>query len=238
MDAAKEIWSVWFAIGTAFIAAALLAAIIHGYLRSKAPTRVYAYEKRVYLYRLPVRIWHWLNAALFIYLGITGFLGYFGVISRDGMETWHNVVTKQCLLALWIYMVIVNIVSGNGKHYKIKLNGLPRRCAAQAKYYLSGIFKKEEPPFHATESLKFNPIQQVTYAAVVYLMIPALIISGIFTFVAKSEIARHIHIAFSILSVIFLITHIYLCLCGAYITQYIKGMIDGYHRRSKSDNGV
>ncbi len=53
------------------------------------------------------------------------------------------------------------------------------RLILQVKYYLFGVFKGEKPPFPENENRKFNPLQKVTYIAVMYVATPLVILSGI-----------------------------------------------------------
>jgi thiosulfate reductase cytochrome b subunit len=46
-------------------------------------------------------------------------------------------------------------------------------------FYLRGIFKGEEHPFEKTSSKKMNPLQQVTYLAILNVLLPLQGITGI-----------------------------------------------------------
>jgi thiosulfate reductase cytochrome b subunit len=227
----KEIWSPAFIIEVIIFAVILTAVLLHMFLRVILSPKTVGKEEKIYLYPIPIRIWHWLNAITFVMLLISGMLGHFEIIPHETVKTIHQPFAST-LLFLWIYFLIANVLTKNKANYKIN-KGFANRSLVQAKYYMFGIFKGEPHPFHAEKGNKFNPLQQITYVAVIYVMIPALIVTGILAIVFHG-VAAQVHMAFSMLALIFLTGHIYLSLCGSYPFQYIKGMLDGYHRSTKS----
>lgn len=232
----SEIWPTWFIFGVAGIIAVLAAVLVHSYMKTKHTAKYTGEEaeSKIYLYPVPVRIWHWSNAILFLVLLITGFLSHFGLVGKSVMKSVHG-TAAMLLIAAWVFFVLLNIFSLNGKHYIIKWKGFIGRCFTQGKYYISGIMEGEKAPFEATNESKFNPVQQITYVAVVYLMIPSLIFTGMF--IRGSELMKTLHLALSVGAVMFLTVHVYLCISGAYKTQILKAMIDGHHRTgTKADD--
>jgi thiosulfate reductase cytochrome b subunit len=229
-DDEEEIWPPAFIVEVIVFALALAAILLHGFLRFIFSPKASGEEKKIYLYPIPIRIWHWLNALTFILLLTSGLLGHFELIPHETVKTIHQPFATA-LLFLWIYFLIANVVTKNKANYKIT-KGFVGRSLVQAKYYLFGIFNGDSHPFHAEKGNKFNPLQQITYFGVVYVMIPALIVTGILSIIFHG-VAAQVHMAFSMLALIFLVGHIYLSLCGSYPLQYIKGMIDGYHRSTR-----
>jgi thiosulfate reductase cytochrome b subunit len=199
---------------------------------------------KVMLYPLWLRIWHWFNAALFAVLIATGISMHYSasndlfITFRVAMYT-HNVVGITLSL-IYIYYVIFNIISGNYKQYLPKLNGIFDRLIKQGLYYVYGVFKGAEHPFHTSAKQKFNPLQQLTYLSIMFLMLPLIIISGwllMFPEIAPANVMGMggvwpmaiLHIAVGYFLSLFMFGHIYLATHGEKITTNFKSMIDGYH---------
>lgn len=230
-----EIWTPLFTALMVLAIAAVLGVFGHFLLRKAlAPKQEVGEETKTYLYSLPVRLWHWTNAILFILLISTGLYNHFTPASS--YVKLHNSAGKV-LIAAWLVFIVINIITGNIKHYKVKFSGFSARCLKQAMFYMTGILKGEQHPYHATEECKFNPLQQITYAALVYVLLPLILISGFLALnpdiLGSGFIRQHIakvHLAMGVFGLIFMVVHVYMCTCGAYVTQFIKGMIDGNHR--------
>lgn len=230
----KNYWPSWLVIAAVALGAVVLAITVHAVLRAKlAPKHGNTPETKTYLYTLPLRLWHWCNALLFIGLTVSGFSKYFGILPKEIAGGAHRLLA-MLFMAGWLYFITYNIVSGNGKNYIVKLKGFLGRCRAQARYYLYGIMKGEAHPFKAEKGAKFNPLQQVTYTGLIYLMIPAFIITGmLIRNPAFGNLLWKSHILLGVAGIAFIIGHIYLCTTGSYKTQLVKGMIDGYHRHDE-----
>jgi thiosulfate reductase cytochrome b subunit len=89
----------------------------------------------LYLYPRWLRVWHWINALLFLVLMYTGASMHFGgggwLMPFDLAVTTHN--TAGILLTLgWIGFVVGNLTTGNGRHYRMHFLGL-RRAAVRSR---------------------------------------------------------------------------------------------------------
>ncbi|WP_054721282.1 cytochrome b/b6 domain-containing protein, partial [Marinifilum fragile] len=140
-------------------------------------------NEKLYLYPLWIRIWHWLNATIFIVLLITGISMQYSnpenplLISFESSVQLHNI----CGIALSInYLLFVfgNLFTSNGKQYKMKTKGLFKRLYDQSVFYLFGMFKKQNPPFPISMENKFNPLQRFIYSTAMYIGFPVIIASG------------------------------------------------------------
>ncbi|WP_420844703.1 thiosulfate reductase cytochrome B subunit [Limnobaculum eriocheiris] len=226
-------------------AALLLILALHGVLRLIISKTSSGEWHKTYLYTLPVRVWHWLNALCFILLLVSGIAMHF---TQGELATWadlHN-ITGLTLCAVWLLFIVVNLL-GNGHHYVVKLNGLPGRLLRQTRYYLFGIFRREAHPEHPSAQSKFNPLQQLGYIGVMYLLVPLLIITGLLMLYPENtpdrvfglpgkQLVAYTHYLLAAVSLLFLLVHLYLCTTGDSLAALLKGMIDGYHRH-KSNNG-
>ena len=153
---------------------------------------------------------------------------------------WHNFAALVLTLN-YILFVTGNLLTKNGRYYKIEKENFLDDLLKQLKYYAFGMFKGEKHPFPVTEKRKFNPLQKVTYVLAMYVAFPLLIISGagllfpeitIKNFLGASGLVLTdiLHITMGFFLSVFMVIHIYTCTLGAKPTSLFWGMISGYHR--------
>lgn len=204
---------------------------------------------QLYLYARWVRIWHWINALLFLTLMYSGASMHFNgtglLLDFQTAITVHN--TSGILLTIgWIGFVIGNLTSSNGHHYRIQLKGFLGRLIAQSLYYGYGIFKNAPHPFNPSAEAKLNTLQQVTYIGVMYLLMPLLIISGwAFLFsvylpetllgIGSVWVVAMLHLTIAYLLVLFLLVHLYIITTGETLMTNLKAMLTGWHRDSHQE---
>jgi thiosulfate reductase cytochrome b subunit len=202
-------------------------------------------EEKIYFYPVIIRLWHLINAILCLILIITGISMQFSnpkypLIRFDIAVSVHNIVA--ILLSVDYFLFIIgNIVTRNGRFYKIRLSGLFSNLKLQLIYYLKGIFQKKSPPFPINRERKFNPLQQFTYVLIMFFFFPIIIITGIalmypdifiplqFLGASALHLTDLVHIIMGFIISIFMIVHIYLCTIGKTPFSTFKGMINGYH---------
>ena len=200
--------------------------------------------RKVYLYPLWLRIWHWTNATLYLILIITGISMHYSSVQDSFIpfrtaRLIHN-VSGIFLVFMYLDFLINNLFSWNGKSYVIKVKGLLNRIYLQTRYYLFGIFRGEPHPFESDENAKFNPLQQITYIFIMFIFMPLLLISGLmllFPEYAPKVIfgvgglwpTAILHVSVAYLLTLFTIGHIYLGTTGHSLTSNYKSMIEGYH---------
>jgi thiosulfate reductase cytochrome b subunit len=201
----------------------------------------------MYLYPKWLRIWHLINALLFLILIVTGLSMQYTdldnsmyVVGFAKAVKWHN-YSAFILTANYVVFVLGNSFTKNGMYYRIRRENFWSDLMKQLRYYSFGMFKGEKHPFPVTEDRKFNPLQKVTYVLAMYLGMPVLIVSGfvlLFPEVAMDNVFGMsglvlndiLHIATGFFLSIFMIIHIYTCTLGAKPTSLFWGMISGYHR--------
>jgi thiosulfate reductase cytochrome b subunit len=201
------------------------------------------HETKVYLHTAPVRVWHWCQALAICILLLTGirirFVEAMSFISLKHAVTVHNYVAFifVVLSVLWlVWHLITGAIAG---YFSNPLTIVPR-IFIQAKYYAWGFFHAEPNPHKAEPGKKFNPLQQVTYAVFMFVILPAQMISGLLLWKVEHfdkytsmlggvKIADTIHVMLSYLLVLFLIVHGYLITLGKTPTAHLKSMIDGWH---------
>lgn len=199
---------------------------------------------RIYLLPLWLRIWHWSNAALILTLAVTGaslhFAGAGAYLVPFSLAAKIHDVAGLALVALYGWFVVANIVSGNWWQYVPKQPGVIARCMVQARFYMGGIFRGEPHPYPPTREANFNAMQALIYWAVMYLLMPVLLVSGLiflFPTLAPDKLfgldgllpVAMVHYLAGAALMLFMIAHIYLGTTGDRVSSMFKMMITGWH---------
>ncbi len=201
-------------------------------------------ENKIYFYPIWLRIWHGINALCILILIATGIHLQFSnpefeFINFNLAINLHN-ISGILLASNYLLFFFGNLISSNGKYYLLKPKGLFKKMILQADYYTSGMFKNQPHPFPLSEKRKFNPMQKVMYVAVMYFLVPGVIITGLALLfpetiieevysVSGIFITAVFHASMGFLISIFLIDHLYVCTIGKHPLQNFKSMINGYH---------
>jgi thiosulfate reductase cytochrome b subunit len=140
--------------------------------------------KKIFLHPLPIRIWHWVNAAGFIILILTGaqirnIINLFSVETAVDFHSWLGfILLANYFIWFLYYMLTLNIkIYIPPLHHPIEF---AKKAIRQAKFYGFGIMVGDQNPHHSTFDNKFNPMQQVSYLMIMALLIPVQIITGLF----------------------------------------------------------
>ncbi|NJB68347.1 thiosulfate reductase cytochrome b subunit [Desulfobaculum xiamenense] len=224
--------------------AVLAGVLLHGCLRfAMRRRRAAGPEHSEYVYDLHVRVWHWINAALFVVLVATGFSMHFaglpGTIGFAVSVHAHD-IAGWLLVANYGVFVLMALATGNIRQYIPNPRGMIVRWAVQARFYLWGIFRGEAHPYRVTRSQRFNPLQQAAYLPIMYLMMPLLILSGVWMFFPELTpetvfgypgmwLTASVHNILAVGFAIFLVAHVYLSTTGDKVLSLVKGMFTGYH---------
>ena len=199
-------------------------------------------DKLMYVHPAPVRVWHWVNAVGFIILIITGIQIRFAEIvdwfSLEEAIQLHNYVG---FVVIAVYGLWVSYYFGT---MKIKLSfPNPRtfvpNAIKQLKYYGAGIFRGEPNPHQMTPDNKFNALQKNAYVGIMFVFLPAQMITGLFLWRVKRfenyidliggiKIVSSIHVLLFFFFVAFLFVHIYLATLGHTPWAHFKAMFTGY----------
>lgn len=200
----------------------------------------------MYLYPKWVRLWHVINALMFIILIITGISMQYTdkenaayVVGFANAVKWHN-VSAFILTFNYVLFVTGNIFTENGKYYRIGKKNFVSDLLKQLKYYSFGMFKGEKHPFPVNEERKFNPLQKITYVLAMFVGMPLLIISGfgllfpeitikVLLGVSGLILTDILHITMGFFLSVFMIIHIYTCTLGSTPTTLFRGIITGFH---------
>jgi thiosulfate reductase cytochrome b subunit len=192
-----------------------------------------------YVYRGFERFWHWTQAALMLFLAVTGFeihgsLSFFGF---DQAVRYHS-LAALALLVLIAFAGFWHSTTGEWRQYVPTSENL----RAQAEYYLYGIFRDAPHPTRKTVLSKLNPLQKLVYAGLKIALIPLMVGTGLvymfYRYPQRYEVVTlnvgglqwiaAAHTLGAFLLVAFLITHLYLITTGQTVTSNLKAMITGY----------
>jgi thiosulfate reductase cytochrome b subunit len=195
------------------------------------------------LYSLHERIWHWIQAAALILLLLTGFaihypvgFGIFGTLARA--VTWHSWAGLFLILNAFLGL-FYHLTADKYHHYLPRMDDFSQGAILQARFYLYGIFKGEPHPYEADARHKLNPLQKLTYLALLNILLPYQIFTGalmwganrwpeLFARFGGLKVLGPAHTLGSFLFATFLITHIYLTTTGKTPLALLRAMITGW----------
>ncbi len=199
---------------------------------------------KVYVNPLPVRIWHWANAVLFILLVASGvqirYLDLFDVVPFRTAVTVHNWVGFALIANFSIWLLFYLFSARNrAYHPEFNLLKMARASFAQMKYYGWGMFRGDHNPHHIDPYDKFNPLQRMLYQILMLLLLPVQFVTGILmwdinrfsAFVDMAgglRVVATVHVLIFIFFVFYLFLHPYLATLGHTPMAHIKAMVTGY----------
>ena len=218
---------------------------VHGFVRFVANRRWGTPErptKRVKLYDAYDRIWHWLQAGSILMLIFTGLIihkpHFFGMFSFRYVVELHNVLGFILLINAALAL-FYTVASGTIKRFFPDRDGFFARIFEQAMFYSRGIFAGEEHPMQKTPQKRLNPLQQVTYLAIINLLLPAQVITGLLIWgtqywpeltaaLGGLPLLAPIHTFVAWAFAAFIVMHIYLTTTGETPLSGIKSMVTGW----------
>ncbi|MBM3391108.1 MAG: cytochrome B [Betaproteobacteria bacterium] len=192
--------------------------------------------ERIYIFKRFERFWHWSQAALIMFLLLTGFEihGAYRVFGFEQAVGFHT-LAAWTLVGLWVFAIFWHLTTGEWKQY------IPttEKVVAMLKYYLSGIFTHAPHPFRQTTLRKHNPLQRLAYLGVLLFISPLIWITGwLYLFYDRWAawglggldlgLVATGHTIGAFLMLIFFIAHIYLATAGHTPTAHLKAMITGW----------
>ncbi len=199
---------------------------------------------RIYLHPLPVRIWHWINAATCLMLLLTGvqmrYVGLINVVAFGNAVAIHNwmgfILIANFFLWLFYYLGSDRI---KVYHAERNLTKYFRGSLDQALYYGYGIFKGAPNPFHPSIYSKFNPLQAMTYQLIMLLLLPIQCVTGLLLWnlagyprvvalLGGVRVIDTVHVLIFIFFVFYIPAHIYLGTMGRTKSTHFKEMFTGF----------
>ncbi|MDZ7639588.1 MAG: cytochrome b/b6 domain-containing protein [Bryobacterales bacterium] len=200
--------------------------------------------RKLMLYPFWLRLWHWTNAGLFLVLIVSGLAMHYStpantLLPFQTSRLLHN-TAGIALSFTYLYFVLGNLLSPNGKQYVPNRRELTEGMVKQLRFYLVGIFRGDPHPHRHSAIYKFNPLQKLTYLGIMYFAAPLVIVTGLVLLFPGMIPARLLnmtgilpvailHSAAGFFVSLFLVGHIYLASTGDTVTENYRAMITGYH---------
>jgi len=232
-------------VGLLIFLGTLAGIIVHGGLRfyasRKAPHQ-HAQLKQVYMYGVYERLWHWLQTFAIVLLIFTGLVIHkpdlLGFLSFRGMVLVHNVVAAVLGINAFLSL-FYHLASGEIKQFVPRPRGFFDQSIQQALFYLRGIFKGDPHPFEKTPNRKLNPLQQLTYFAILNVLLPLQGLTGIMIWGTQRwpQLSQALgglpflapfHTLVAWLFATFIVMHVYLTTTGHTPLAGIKAMMMGW----------
>lgn len=198
---------------------------------------------RIYMYTRYERFWHWIQALTVLVLLETGWAIHstagFHLFSFETSVLIHNILGFVLLTNAFLG-VFYHIATGAIRQYKIQRTHFMTHSIAQVKFYLKGIFRGDAHPFAKNRQNKLNPLQKVTYVAILGVLGPLQIATGLLIWGAQQwplvdsvfgglRIIAYVHTLGSWIFAAFVLLHIYLATTSGHtIMASIKAIMIGW----------
>ncbi len=198
-------------------------------------------KENVLLHPLPIRIWHWVNAAVVFVLILTGIELRFTdikIFSDYGfVVALHKYAGYVLAVSFLFWIAVYQMLGGFAGHYLVSVRDI-RSIPAQAAYYLYGYFRGGPNPFRASAETRFNVLQKIAYSFIMFIAMPVIIASGIifgnimdfYRIVHQLgglRIIDAIHVIAGYMFVIYLLVHLYMATLGKNVFAHTKAMFTG-----------
>ena len=181
------------------------------------------------LYTVHERIWHWLQAGVLIFLILTGLAIHYpdrvGIVgSMAHAIRWHAWLGATLILNAFLG-AFYHLTAGKYHHFLPKMDDFTGAAVRQARFYLYGILRGERHPLETDPRRKLNPLQKITYLALLNILLPFQMVTGVlmwgadrwpplFDRVGGLWLLGPAHTLGTYLFMAFLIGHIYLATTG------------------------
>lgn len=194
------------------------------------------------IYTLYERFWHWFQAVMILTLLFTGFSVHYsgsaGVIPFATAVRLHNVVgwllVINAFLGFFYYLT-----TGTLRQLIPEPRELHILAWRQLRYYLYGMFHGEPHPLQRSRRRRLNPLQQITYLAILNILLPVQVVTGVaLWFMQYSPELMHfvggignlaaVHMLGAWFFGAFVLAHIYLATTGPTPWAHFVTMITGY----------
>lgn len=234
-------------LGLAAVVLVLLGIALHGGFRVITKRRGrrngYAAPTRpAYMYSFYERFWHWLQAVTIMGLLFTGLGVHWPllIVGADyGLVVWVHNILGFILVANALLAAFYHFASGEVRQFLPEPRGFFSEAIAQLVYYGRGMFRGDPHPFEKHPDKKLNPLQQITYLALLNILIPLQIVTGILIWGAQRWPAlaeglgglgflAPLHTLIAWLLGAFLLMHVYLTTTGRTPTTHLKAMVVGW----------
>jgi len=237
-------------IGLIGVGAVLLGIAAHGGLRIRSARRRRALRgersasptTRIVMYGPYERLWHWLQALAILALLATGI-----AVHLPGRVPFIDFALAVRAHGVLGFLVVINaalaafyhVAGGEIRQYLPERGNFFSQAIEQTRYYLGGVFRGEPHPFTKRPGRKLNPLQQITYLAILNVLLPLQTITGVLVWGADRwpsvdaalgglPLLAAVHAAGAWLFAAFLAMHVYLATTGPTPGAHIRAMIAGW----------
>jgi thiosulfate reductase cytochrome b subunit len=198
--------------------------------------------RRVELYALFERVWHWLQALTIVSLLLTGIEVHaapgFAVLGFRRAVALHEALALFTIANAFLAL-FYHLATGAIRQFIPRPTDFFSLAIAQTTYYLRGIFRGARHPFERDPAQKLNVLQQVTYLAVLNVVLPVQVATGalmwradlfarVVAVLGGMGLVATVHVACAWIFGAFVIMHIYLATTGPTPLALIKAMIVGW----------
>jgi thiosulfate reductase cytochrome b subunit len=197
-------------------------------------------------YSLHERIWHWLQASAILLLIPTGLAIHypdrFGLLgSLANAIRCHSWIGLALILNAFLG-IFYHVTAEKYHHFLPRMDDFTDAAIRQARFYIYGVFKGEKHPLDADPRRRLNPLQKITYLALLNILLPFQIVTGLLTWgadrwpllfdkVGGLWVLGPAHTMGAYLFLAFLIGHLYLATTGTTPRSLLRAMITGYEKR-------
>jgi thiosulfate reductase cytochrome b subunit len=233
-------------LGALAFVGVLIGIFVHGGLRWWFARRQVAQHpaalQEIYMYDVYERLWHWLQTAVILLLLFTGLIIHkpatFGLFSFSYVVQVHNILAAILVINAALSL-FYHLASGEIKQFLPRPRGFFDQAVEQSLYYVRGIFRRDPHPFAKTRQHKLNPLQQMTYFAILNVLLPLQIITGALMWGGQRwpETAARLgglpflapgHTLIAWLFATFIVMHVYLTTTGHTPLAGIRAMVMGW----------
>ena len=200
-------------------------------------------RNRMYLYSRFERVWHWLQGLLIMTLMVSGLEvhGVFALFGYDRAVKVHN-TAGLAWPSLFILFVFWALTTNQWRQFMPVMG----KVNTMIGYYIFGFFRGTPHPFPKRPEAKHNPLQRLAYLALATLLLPVQMITGILylTYNMWPEPGlgslglvpvAALHYFCAMLTIAFLIVHVYMITTGHSLMAHIQTMITGYEEVHDED---
>jgi len=197
---------------------------------------------RLHLYSLYERVWHWLQALVILLLIFTGLEIHdpdgFRVLGFATAVSIHTAMGFVLLINAF-FGLLYHLATAKIRAYLPEPRDFFSQAIAQTGYYLKGMFRGDPHPIERSPTRKLNPLQQVTYLAILNVLLPLQVFTGLMIWGMQEwpelggwfgglPVIAPVHTLAAWLFGAFLLMHLYLTTTGTTPLSNTRAMITGY----------
>jgi thiosulfate reductase cytochrome b subunit len=221
---------------------------LHGALRlalrrRRGSHRAPAAGENKYVFGRYERLWHWTMALSGVVLIATGLAVHFA-----GSGAWLDLATAVSLHNVFAAVLLVNAFLALFYHLTTRAirtfipepKGFLARALEHMAWQTRGIFYGGHHPANAPGQ-KLNPLQQITYLALLNVLFPLQIATGLFLWaighwpgvgsaLGGLAVIAPVHNVGAWLFLTFFVLHVYLVTTGTTPAEHLEAMVTGYQR--------